>query len=80
LHRRASRRLILPERKGAPARLSRAAALGIPTTAFFATLDEGDRIAESLTLLRLWATLDQPGQRRELLDHLRRMIDGPPPG
>lgn len=57
-----------------------AAALGIPTTAFFATLDEGDRIAESLTLLRLWATLDQPGQRRELLDHLRRMIDGPPPG
>ncbi|GJD43012.1 hypothetical protein AFCDBAGC_0854 [Methylobacterium cerastii] len=53
-----------------------ATALGIPATAFFGGCEEGDRIAESVELLRLWATLDRAEQRREILDHLRRITEG----
>jgi len=57
-----------------------ATALGIPAAAFFAGSEEGDRIAESIELLRLWTALDRAEQRREILDHLRRMTDGPASG
>ena len=57
-----------------------ATALGIPPAAFFAGSEEGDRLAESVEMLRLWAALGRAEQRREILDHLRRMTDGPASG
>ena len=63
-------------RPGNPVLTELATALGIPATAFFGGSAEGDRIAESVELLRLWATLDRAEQRREILDHLRRMTEG----
>ena len=67
-------------RPGNPVLNELATALGIPAAAFFAGSVEGDWIAESVELLRLWAALDRSEQRREILDHIRRLSDGPASG
>lgn len=48
-------------------------ALGCPVERFFTPADPESRVAETAELFRLWAALDRPQHRRDVLGYVRAL-------